>query len=76
MKMVWREGGSKVSQILELTTIIASLNTYEGSFKSVKSFQMLSLRRWLNEDGWGGVKSIKSVKSVPNIRNYQYYSLF
>ena len=52
-------GGVKVSklfQILEITTIIASLNTYEGSVKSVKSVQMLSLRRWLNEDGLGGVQ--------------------
>ena len=53
MEMVGRGRGvgSKVSQILEITTIIASLNTYEGRVKSV---QMLSLRRWLNEDGWRG----------------------
>ena len=43
--------GASLLLILEITTIIASLNTYEGSVKSV---QMLSLRRWLNEDGWGG----------------------
>ena len=50
----------KVSQILGLTTTIASFDTYAGSFKSVKSVQMVSLRRWLNGDGWGeGVKVSK-----------------
>ena len=40
---------------------------------SVKSVQMVSLRRWLNVDGGGG--QVKSVKSVPNIRIYHHYSL-
>ena len=44
-------GGSKVSQILGITNTIASWDTYAGCVKSV---QMVSLRRWLNGDGWGG----------------------
>ena len=74
------EGGevSKLSQILGITTTIASFDTYEGSVKSVKCVQMVSLRRRLNEDGWGtGEKEEggQSVKSIPNIENYLYYSL-
>ena len=48
MKMVG--GGSivsKVSLILGITTTIACFDTYAGSIKSV---QMVSLRRWLNGD--------------------------
>ena len=59
MEMVWGGEGSKVSQILEITTIIASLDTYEGSVKRVKSVHMVSLRRWLNGDSWGGGKYLK-----------------
>ena len=44
-------GGSKVSQILEITAIIASLDTYAGSIKSVR---MVNLGRRLNGDGWVG----------------------
>ena len=45
----------------------------EVEMGSVKSVQMVSLRRWLNVDGLGGEG--KCVKSVPNIRTYHHYSL-
>ena len=68
---------SKLSQILRITSIIASFNTYEGSVKSVKSVQMMSLRRWLNGDGWMGVGVwVKSVKSATNIQNFLYIASF
>ena len=75
----WMWGGSKVSkvfQILEISPIIAFLDTYEVVSK------VLEVSRWLAwGDGWmemvwGGGKRVKSVKSVPNIGDYQYYSLF
>ena len=67
---------SKVSLILEITSTVASFDTYEGSVKSsksVKCVQIVILRRWLNEDAWetGGQKFQKQ-----NIGNYRYYSLF
>ena len=51
-EMAERGGGksvkmSEVSQILKITTSIASFNTYDGSVKCV---QMVSLRRWLTEN--------------------------
>ena len=55
---------SKVSQILEITTNIASVDKNEAGVKSVKRVQIVSLRRWQNEDGWEtrGGGEIKCVK--------------
>ena len=53
MEIVWGVGESKVlkvSKILGVTPTIISLDTYAVSVKSV---QIMSLRRWLNKDGWG-----------------------
>ena len=46
-------GGSKVSkeyQILAITNTIASLDTFEGTVKSVKSVLKVRMRRCLNGD--------------------------
>ena len=54
MKMVGGLGVKSVkTQIFGITTTLASFHTYEGSVKNVKCVQMVSLRRWLNKDGWG-----------------------
>ena len=57
-------GRFKVSQLLGITTTIASLDTYEGSTKSV---QIVSLRRWLNGDGWGVGAKVLTVSKVSRI---------
>ena len=68
---------SKMSQIFCITPTIASFDNYECSVKSVKSVQMMSLRRWLNGDGWMGVGVwVKSVKSATNIQNFLYIASF
>ena len=76
-----RDGGgvskvSKVSHILRITTTIASFDTCEGIVKSVKCIVIVSLRRWLNEDGLGTGEGVKSGKSVSNIWNYLYDCLY
>ena len=63
MEMV---GGGKVSQILGITTTIASLDTNAGSVKSVKSVQLVSLRRKMNGDGWrGGGSKVSKYQKCP-----------
>ena len=56
---------SKVSQILEITTNIASFDKNEGAVKSVKRVQIVSLRIWLIEVGWetrgGGGSNVSKV---------------
>ena len=68
-------GRFKVSQLLGVTTTIASLDTYEGSTKRV---QIVSLRRWLNGDGWGVEAKVLTVSKVSRIlgiiTHYNSYS--
>ena len=70
-------------QIFCITPTLASFDTYDGSVKSVKSVQMMSLRRWLYEVVWvvgwvqgGGVKVSKVspiILITPTIDSFDTY---
>ena len=71
---IW--GGSKVLLVSHIFWVIPTITFFDTSEGSVKSVRMMSMRRWLNGDGWVGGEVGKSIKNVPNISNFQYYYYF